>query len=165
MLPGTLFNHWLCLSALLLHCFLLRQSNTLQVYDLGYSLLRNMVRHQWTCVCRLKKKVTGKPSGRHSFNNTSFHNHHSSFQITSLLTCETPSTLTSMSRNTSSPPSSACCCLESFTAGCVGSSCTLSRQPHSKAISLSSRPCPGKASMSWRPTTHRSPIWISARLP
>lgn len=91
--------------------------------------------------------------------------YHMFFQITSLQTYGTPSTLTSMTRSTSSPPLSACCSPGSSTAGCAASSCTPSRPRPSTATSLSSRPCPGRASMSCRWTTRPSPTWISARLP
>lgn len=88
----------------------------------------------------------------------------SCFQITSLWIYEILSIPTSMSKNTSSPPSSACCSQESCTVGCVGSSCTLSRLPCSRATSLSSKPFPGKASTSCSPTTRPSPSWTSDQL-
>ena len=91
--------------------------------------------------------------------------HDSFFQIKSPQICETHSIRTSMTRSISSPPSFACCCPESSTAVCAGSSFPLSRLLHSKATSLSSKPSPGKASMSWRPTAHLFLIWISARFP
>lgn len=77
-------------------------------------------------------------------------------QITSQKTCETLSTQTSMTRNTSSPPWSGCCCPVSCIVVCAPSFLKETRPPLCSRTSRSSRLCLAKASMSWREMTRPS---------